>query len=282
MEGFGTFWQGLGPETKAALIGTIGTFVAAFLGFSGLIWQLRSQSRQGREAIAENERRKLKAAMYEDAVEVSRSLADAAIELSTYLRNMSFQIQVATNAVALNVGFQIPSARFPALSAAYDAYSQAALRFIFLVEHRRFIDPRLVIFRTAFNVVMHETHDLMFGRLVVPIVPALPTEGPNGVLFAYAPPSPEVADEIRGLCERLIASLDDAVSYTEDFLVELQNRLLGDLFGSSVPHRKPIDPNSKVITLDDADALDRWFKTSTAWGKKIAEVEAETRGRFGA
>jgi hypothetical protein len=217
--------------------------------------------------------------MYEDAVGVSRDLADAAIDLSTYLRNMSFEVSAAATAAAFNMKFQIPSARFTALSAGYDAFSQAALRFIFLVEHRRFIDPRLVIFRTALSVVFHDTHDLMFSRLVVPIVPALPMDGPNGLL-PYAPPSPEAADEIRELSDRFIGSLDDAVSYAEDSLVELQNRLLGDLFNSSVPHREPIDPNSKVITLDNAGELEKWFNTSTVWGRSKANIEAETRERL--
>ena len=85
---------------------------------------------------------------------------------------------------------------------------------------------------------------------------------------------------IRDLCESFIAALDDAVMYTEDFLVELQNHLLGDLFGKKVAHRKPLDPAKKVITFQQASELERWFATSTDWGHKMAQIEAETTARF--
>jgi thioesterase domain-containing protein len=88
------------------------------------------------------------------------------------------------------------------------------------------------------------------------------------------------ATVITQLCERFIASLDDAVMYTEDFLVELQNALLGDLFGKAVTHRKPLDPTKKVITFQQADELEKWFATSTEWGREVARIEAETAARF--
>jgi hypothetical protein len=115
-------WHGFGPETKGALIGAVTTVVIALVGFGGLILQMRSQGRQQREAIAENERRKLKAAMYDDAVAVSRSLADAAIELSTQLRTMAMQVSVVARAESVNFGYQTPTARFPAIASGYDAF----------------------------------------------------------------------------------------------------------------------------------------------------------------
>ena len=74
-------WSCLGSETKAALIGAISTVGVGIIGFGGLILQMRSQSKQSRDSIAENERRRLKAAMYENAVIVCRELADTSIEL---------------------------------------------------------------------------------------------------------------------------------------------------------------------------------------------------------
>jgi len=276
-----TFWQGLGPETKAAIIGALSTLVVAIVGFGGLILQMRSQGRQQRDAIAENERRKLKAAMYNDAVTVSRSLADAAIDLSTQLRRMAMQVSVAAQAVSANLGYQMPSARYPALAAGYEAFSDAALRFIFLVENHRIVDPRILIFRTALSVVLHDSRKLMHWDFVMQVMPSLPTEGPDGHLFPYTPPSPDGAEAVRVMSERIIKSLDDAICYTEDFLVELQNRLLGDLFANQVSHRKPIDPNSKVITLEQAVELEQWFRTSTDWGQNNTRIEAETRDRLG-
>jgi hypothetical protein len=78
----------------------------------------------------------------------------------------------------------------------------------------------------------------------------------------------------------LLAALDDIQSYAEDFLVELQNILLGDLFGYSVSHRAPIDPNSRVVSLANFDELEGWFNNSTPWGRHCAKVVKETRQRL--
>lgn len=275
-----TVWHGFEAETKAALIGAAAILIAAVFGFGGLIWQVWSQAKQSRVVIIENEKRKLKAGLYEEGVTVCRELADAAIALSSQLRMMAMQVEIAARAAAANLAYDLPVARFPKLSADYGAFSDAVLRFIFLVENRRIVDPRIIVFRTAMNVVLHDTRELMYSRFVLSVMPALPTERPDGELFPYTPPSIEGAEAVRELSERFIASLDDAVSYTEDFLVELQNHLLGDLFDKEVPHRQPLDPDKKVITLDRADELERWFETSTDWGRNVARIEAETRDRF--
>lgn len=273
-------WHGFGAETKAALIGAAAVLLAALFGFGGLIWQVRSQARQSRAAILENEKRKLKAGLYEEGVAVCRELADVAIALSTKLRTMAMQVEIAARAAPANLAYDLPAARFPKLAADYDVFADAVLRFIFLVENRRIVDPRIIVFRTAMSVVLHDTRELMHSRFVLSVKPALPTERPDGELFPYTPPSVEGAEVVRQLSEDFIASLDDAVMYTEDFLVELQNHLLGDLFGTSVAHREPIDPSRKVISLDNADALESWFETSTEWGRNNARIEAETRERF--
>ena len=275
-----TVWHGFGTETKAALISAAAILIAALFGFGGLILQVRSQARQSRGAIAESEKRKLKAGLYEEGMVVCRELADTAITLSNQLRMMAMQVEIAARATTANLAYDLPVARFPKLSVDYGAFANAVLRFIFLVENRRIIDPRIIIFRTAMKVVLHDTRQLMHWRFVESVMPALPTERPDGELFPYNPPSIAGAEAVRELSERFIASLEDAVCYTEDFLVELQNHLLGDLFNEVVPHRQQLDPSRKVITLDRAPELERWFETSTDWGRKMAEIEAETRDRF--
>ena len=250
------------------------------IGFGGLILQMQSQGQQSRDAIAENERRRLKAAMYEDAVAVCRELADNAIELATALRMMMLQVEYAAQAYQNGHPFDLPAARYPVLLQKNAQFSDAALKFIFLVENRRVVDPRILIFRTAMNVVLHDTRKLMHSELGVNVMTSIPTQLPDGSMFNYTPPSVQHATVIKHLCERFISALDDAVMYTEDFLVELQNALLGDLFAKQVAHRKPLDPDKKVITLKDADELELWFAASTDWGRETARIETETAARF--
>lgn len=273
-------WACLGPEIQAALIAAAATVVVAFFGFGGLILQMQSQSRQSREAIAENERRKLKAEMYNDAVEVTRNLVDAAIELSTRLRTTATELNLAAQADSVGLGYQVPRGRYPEFIALYQTFSDAALRFVYLIENRRIVDPRILIFRTAMNAALHDCREQMFFKFSINVAPLLPVENAAGELYPYKAPAPESAKAAGENCEQFCESLMDVISYTEDFLVELQNHLLGDLFARNVAHRKPLDPNSQVITLDRAEELEEWFSKHTAWGRLTEKVESETRRKF--
>lgn len=275
-----TFWHGQDMTMAAAKLTVGGTFAAALLALVGIGWQLRSQAKQSRDAIAENERRKLKAAMYEDAIAVIRGLADASIELSTPILIMSQEVRAVAEAAAAGHQFPLPHARVPDLMAKWSAFSEAAIRFIFLVEDRRFIDPRLLVFRSAINSVLYDARELMNGPLFPKIVDLLPLQAPSGEMLPYTAPSLSAAEEFRALSVPFLAALNDATTYTEDFSVEMQNLLVADLFGRKVTHRAPIDPASKVISLDRYQELEAWFNNSTPWGQKCAQIDAETRQRF--
>ena len=273
-------WSGFGPETKAALIGAISIIGVGLIGFGGLILQMRSQGKQSREAAAENERRRLKAALYEDGVAVCGELVDNSIELASTLRMMMLQLEYAARANQIGQPYDIPAARYPMLLAQYGELSDAAIKFILLVENRRIVDPRMLIFRTAMSVVLHDTRNLIHNEFVANVMASIPVQLPDGSIFPYRPPSVLHAAVIKQLCERFIAALDDAMMYTEDFLAELQNALLGDLFGKKVAHRIPIDPAKKVVTLESAGELQPWFETSTDWGREMTRIQAEAAARF--
>ncbi len=270
----------LDPAITAALIGAGATLIAAAFGFGAIYFQLRSQGQQSRDAIAENERRKLKAEMYEAAVAVCRETADTAIELSNQHLTMSFELAVASRAAAANLGYELPTTRFLKLMSLYQAFSDAALKFIFLVENRQFIDARIIVFRTAMSVVLHETRELMFRQYPLHVMPALPAEKPDGTVFPYTPPAETSATSIARLCDRMIEALSDAQAYTEDFLVELQNVLMGDLFDVNIPVRVPADPARKVVTLKAANDLEKWFRANTAWGEENSKAEADALKRY--
>jgi len=276
-----TFWQGLDASMQAAIVGVGGTVLTAILALVSIAWQLGAQRKQSNEAIAENERRKLKAAMYEDAVKVARELVDAAIALSTPIWITALQVRAVAAAAAEGSQFMPPQTSVPDVLQKWSAAQEAVVRFIFLVEERRFIDPRLLIFRSAMNSVAHDAREAMDGNLFVRLVDVVQHQLPNGELSQYTPPSIEAAEHFNDASEKLLAALQEMQSYAEDFLVELQNILLGDLFGNAVSHRAPIDLNSKVVSLANFDELDHWFNNSTPWGMHCAAVEAETRQRLG-
>lgn len=265
----------LPSPVQAALIGVLGTLVTAAVALFVLSKQLKGQAQQARESIAENERRKLKAVMYEEAVTTARTMSDAGIELTTKLRSMSMDVTIASTAASVGMGYNVPPARYPALSVLYGAFSDAALKMVFFIEARQFIDPRLLVFRTAIGTVLYDTRNLMYRDFPLHVMPALPTDNPNGGIFPYTPPPVEGAKAIEEMSDKFIASLDHGIHYADDFLVDLQNLLVGDLFKKPVKHRVPLDPKYKVVTIDHYDALEAWFATETEWGRERTRIEAE-------
>lgn len=274
------FLQNLDPTIQGALIGSAGTLLTALLAFFGIAWQLKAQRTQSNEAIAENERRKLKATMYEDAVSVARELIDASISLSTSVRSTVLQVRHVATLAGNGQQFVAPRTRIQDILSKSDEVQKAAVRFIFLIEERRFIDPRLLVFRSAMNSAAHDVRLPMTTELFVKLVDSVQHELPNGEYAPYKVPTVEEAELLREESEKLFAALRDIECYAEDFLVEMQNLLLGDLFGNSVDHREPIDPNSKVISVANYKQLEDWFNNSTPWGRECNRVEAETRERL--
>lgn len=273
-------WFPTDPQVQAALIGAATTIVAATAGFGGLILQMRSQSRQSLEAIAENERRKLKAELYSKAVDVTRALADAAITFDVKLRTLQFELAVVARAAAAGIGYSQPSSRYPDILAQLGKLSNLTVLFIFLVENSRIVDPRIIVFRTAMNSALHDLSEIVHQEFPLHVMPTLPTAGLDGKIFPYTAPSIGAADKVQELCNLASGFATDITSYAEDFLVELQNRLLGDLFETQVAHRVPIDPQSKVISLANAADLQKWFETETKWGKNFNRVTEEVTRAF--
>jgi hypothetical protein len=278
--GMEALWTAMDPTLKAGVLQAVATIFAAVFGFGGVIMTIIMQGRHSRRAVAENERRRIRATMYEDAVGICRDLTDASIALSNDLRMLAMQLLAASKAAEVNSDGPLPAARFPALLARYSQFSDAAIKAITLIETRRIIDPRLIVFRTALSTVLHDTREIIHGEFVTWVMPNLPTDNPAGGIFPYEPPILSRAERISRLSDRVIDSLGDATAYAEDILIALQNLLLGDLFMAPVPARRPIDPTKRAVTLDQADALEAWFRATTAWGRVTAQIEADTAARF--
>ncbi|PXA84556.1 hypothetical protein DMC47_39960 [Nostoc sp. 3335mG] len=274
------WWTALDVEIQSAMIGAGATILTVLGGLCLLIIQLRSQASQTREAIQEGERRKLKAEMFAEGAAAARSLVDQAIELQTAIRSMTDELLLASAAGAANLGFPTPKARFLSLLRKHEEFSDAALRFIFLVENRRFIDTRIIVFRSAISDVLDSLRNAIFREFSQHIMPLLPVDAVDGSTFPYTPPKQDSVRQAISVAKPAIQALDDAIAYGQDFTVELQNRLLGDLFGSAVEHRVPLDPASKVISLDHFDELERYFHEETPSGRNRLRISEEIARRF--
>src|SRR3546814_20672449 len=70
-------WHGLGPETKGAIIQAVATLLAAGVGVVAILNQIRSQAKQNRDSLAENEKRKIKAQMFAGTTQRVQQLSSA-------------------------------------------------------------------------------------------------------------------------------------------------------------------------------------------------------------
>jgi hypothetical protein len=124
-------WHGFGPETKAALIGAASSVGVAGIGIVGLISQLRKQGIQNRENVAEVERRRIKAQMYEEAERVCAKFADTSGEFVAKMISSGQEILMASRAHASNASYAKPSARLMLLSELKTNLETAAINVIF-------------------------------------------------------------------------------------------------------------------------------------------------------
>lgn len=280
MADFLTLWHGLGPETKAALIGALSSVGVAGIGIVGLISQLRKQGDQNRENVAEVERRRIKAQMYEEAERVCAKFANTSGEFVAKMLSSGQEILMTARAHASKASYAEPSARLMTLSELRTNLETATINVIFLVENRRFVEPNIVVFRSALSSAMHDLQRTFAENYFDLALRSMPMTRPDGDTFAYTPPSIEDATLLWKTTLDTVEFSHELSSYVEDFMIELQNFLVSDLFGKKVPYRQPIDPDLKVIRIDNSEDLERYFLNETNWGRRMKRHEEHARKRF--
>ena len=55
-------------------------------------------------------------------------------------------------------------------------------------------------------------------------------------------------DDFKKRCSQISEQAFDIISYLSDYRIILMNSILEEIFGKSVPHRKPLDPKCKLLT----------------------------------
>lgn len=273
------FWHGLGGDTKSALIQGLATLAAAMFGALAISRQIKMQGEQSRGQILGTERRRLKSIFYDEIATVCAQEQDANLEYSSWLRGIDLELRLHRDALARNLTPFAFSRRVMELNKFHSDLQKAAIDVIFLIERRLIFDPRILVFRTAINVALHdlrESHQELFSALMF----ILPVDLPNGTVHPGHPPDIEQIDAILPMIAQKLEAALSLSSWLSDFLVEMQNLLLGDIFEARAPIRNPLDPSEIVVTLDRASRLELHFEAETSWGKTMRRIEAETKERF--
>lgn len=281
IEHFLLSWEGLGPETKAAAIGGASTLLAAVVGAIVIFFQIGRQGKLNRESVAENERRRLKSKMYEEVEAACDALADAHSVYQSKLLIATQELQLAAYTHRDGRNYSIPRARIMELVDLNGKFQAALIGLIFLIERRQFIAPNILVFRSALNAAAYGASETFHKKLFPSGMTMFPADRPDGEgIYPYIPPTPDDADALHSLALTVIGHLHDVIAYAEDFSVEMQNLLVADLFGTTVLHRRPIDPNIRVVKIEDTSELEHYFNEETEWGRWAAAEEAKVAERI--
>jgi len=191
------------------------------------------------------------------------SLAAGGGSFAAFLLNAGILILLAT-----------PVARVPDLIGLKASFDREAIAIITFTERWLVVDPRFEVFRIAINAVMHDVRE-EWGAYFDLAMRNMPVELPAGLHWTV--PGTDQLAAIEAASDRFIDRLGTLTAYSYDFQAEMQNVLIGPLFGNTVPRRQPIDPRHIVISLGNAMLLTRHFQEDTAWGRATKNIEARTR-----
>lgn len=272
-----TWWSRLQPNVQAALIGAGATVTAATIGALVVARQIRKQAANAIRQNSHNEALKLKLKVYEEIIEVVQRCQDASSSLSSFVRVFSVGVQLARNACARAQRIVVPDGRAPVFLDLQKSFAQSAVMMVFLTERWQIIDPRIEVFRTAFNSALHDVRSAYtkYVKIAVELMPVVRPDGQS--IFPWSPPDDLQFAALDQAGKSLIEAVDKLASFAYDFQGEMQNLLVGELFGKQVPPRASIDPSYPVIRLEHHAKLEAYFLTDTAWGRSKTKVEEEVR-----
>ncbi|NEJ69174.1 hypothetical protein GR197_01265 [Rhizobium phaseoli] len=268
-------WASLTP-----FIGAIATVIAATLGALVVIWQNAKQAKRATAQVRHTEALKLRMQIYKEIVDLCHNAVDAEVSYSSYARGFVTDLKLYREMSQAGLNWRIPKARAPALFEEQGRFSQAAIALISLTERWGVIHPGLEMYRTAFNVALHD-EGIAFTPYRSLAIRLMPAENPNspqqGSLFPWTLPDAATIQGLEVATDALINAIDSFGGFIYDFQIDMQNLLVGELFEHRIAPREPLDPKVVVARLDDWKKMKGYFENSTAWGKMKNDTEARVR-----
>lgn len=256
------------------------TVGAAVLGFGPVAYQIWWQGRQNRKAEDAARKQQFNEELYRDGVAAARRLANTSSSFNTALYILTNQLELAILiAQKHDEAVRPPDKRYPEFLELNRQFSDTLIDLVFLIEERLIADQRLEIFRLALLSKAHDVQSRFDGELQWAMLGAMQHQLPDGTLSAYTVPTDEQFARLKAMFAELQDPLHDCTAFANDLIVELQNTLLGDAFGTRLNHRVALDPDKKVLRLEDFDELMEWVD-STPWGERNRQVEEQTKSEL--
>lgn len=146
------------------------------------------------------------------------------------------------------------------------------------------IEPKLKIFVTALSSV-HWDAQLLFREVEASVFKfsSKTVIGSNQQEVRISPDvaSKAEAESLARAIRKISDQVQEGLSYLDDLKIELQNLLLGKIYGANkLEHRQPLDPNKIVIKTQNYEDLAKHFKENTAAGKEQTKHEKAATDRL--
>jgi hypothetical protein len=258
-------WDKILPQVQGSIVAGVFTMLSAIGGVGVVMYQLRRQAENTKEANARNEAMKLKKQIYEEILEVCSNELKTEAALRSYIQRYSLDVNTATILAKTAVAITIPEARYKRLIDLVSEHSTAVNAVVSMTEKWEIVDPRVDVFRPALHVKKQE---LLMAQMLYNgmALMTMPFDNPQGPPFWMV--HAQKPDELKAKGDAVCAALWNLGTCVGDYQTEMQNALLGELFkGNKAPVRQPLDAAYRPIELAKRDELMAFFDQHEHWGK---------------
>ena len=262
-------------------VGNVLTAVGVIASVGLVLYQLGRQHSSSLKLQRSNAKDELKLKIYESLIAKARAAMNASNEAISYARSIPWEIESRRFREADGVAGKPTTLRAEELSRLHYKSAGKLVELIFEIEKWEIAFKAGPVFRYAFSAANHDAGQALhpFYTLALRLLPVDLAE--HGL---HVPPSPsdEVLEELKEKFNAYSDAETTVVCYITDLVTESQNLLLSKLFKRRLSPRKPLDPQFKVITLQDAPRLIEYFRTQTDAGKRMREAENRVRRNLAA
>jgi len=220
------------------------TIFLTIIGWTLALYQFHKQHTKNLILQQENVKKELQIKTAEEAIKLLSNVRSALIKITGFIAGFNLEIVAAKHSHLLNEKFNYPSKMLFEL---HNKFNNDSLEFLYYFESREVILNKFSSMKNDFRDKYNEVNDdsiKLFNFLI------------ESFLIEITKPSQiEKMDyeKYNSIVKQLESNMFDLHAYIFDFIVELQNVFLSDLFNYKIPTRKPLDSKIKVLSPESSN-----------------------------
>lgn len=228
--------------------------------------------------IARNHQHEFQIKTYQDLLTTVNECSESLSKFNAIISRFRGQIEINTSLMPLDFGL-----RTEQIIEAKHTVATNIVNLTGKIESVFIIEPKLGIHNIALTSMNWSLNEL-YKKLGDSTFLCLFQDGTdkNGKKTVIQPKK-LTQDELKKhlkTIEEISDNIVDTSCYLSDLNKDIQNILLGDIYERKVSHRKPLNPNIKVISVDFYDDLKSYFENEHPLGIAENEIAESVRKQF--